>query len=106
MKKRERRPLAPSDLNKEQREAREKIQKQIKVFCKDLGIHIHKVRIASGFSQDRVALEAGLSRAALSRIEAGKVDPQASTLQRISEVLGMPLSDVTAVKKSGGWFPA
>ena len=105
MTKRKKNPrLTPADLTVEQRKAREDIKRQAKLFCIDLGKHIAEIRVACGLSQDRVSLEAGLSRAALSRIEAGKVDPQASTLERISEVLSVPLSKLTAVKKKGGWF--
>jgi transcriptional regulator with XRE-family HTH domain len=44
-----------------------------------------------GYSQDRAYLEGGFSRATMSRIEAGKVDPQAYTLFRIAETIGVPV---------------
>jgi DNA-binding XRE family transcriptional regulator len=105
MAKDETRRLTNADLTPAQLKMRAKIKKNVSQFCVDLGRHITKVRIRKGKSQDRVSMEAGLSRAALSRIEAGKVDPQISTLQRISEVLKVPLSELTSVKKAGGWFP-
>jgi DNA-binding XRE family transcriptional regulator len=63
-------------------------------FLKKLGAHIAKVRKAKGYSQDRVYLEAGFSRATMSRIEAGLVDPQAYTLQRIAKTLRVPLKKI------------
>ena len=102
--KKERPRLTPSDLTKEQKQARARIKTQSNAFCVALGAHIARVRVQCGMSQDRVALETGLSRAGLSRIEAGKVDPQASTLERIAEVLQISLADLISVKKRDGWF--
>jgi DNA-binding XRE family transcriptional regulator len=65
--------------------------KQKEKFLKRFGAHVKKVRIAAGYSQDRVYLEGGLSRATMSRIEAGKVDAQIFTLARVAETLGIPL---------------
>ena len=56
-------------------------------FLSRLGAHISRVRRSKGYSQDRLCLEAGFARGTLSRIEAGLVDPKASTLYRIAEVL-------------------
>lgn len=66
-------------------------QKEKEKFLKRFGAHIRKVRVSSGYSQDRVYLEGGLSRATMSRIEQGKVDAQIFTLARVAEVLGVPL---------------
>ncbi len=56
-------------------------------FLKGLGAHIAKLRKSKGCSQDRLCLEAGFARGTLSRIEAGLVDPKASTLYRIAETI-------------------
>jgi transcriptional regulator with XRE-family HTH domain len=58
-------------------------------FLIKLGAHIAKLRTSKGFSQDRVCLEAGLSRGALSKIESGLVNPKASTLALIALTLGV-----------------
>jgi DNA-binding XRE family transcriptional regulator len=60
-------------------------------FLKKFGAHVRKVRMAAGYSQDRVYLEGGLSRATMSRIEQGKVDAQIYTLIRVAETIGIPL---------------
>ena len=61
-------------------------------FLKRYGAHIRKVRRSRGYSQDRLALEAGLGSGTLSKIEAGIVDPQVSTIVKIADTLGVPLS--------------
>jgi transcriptional regulator with XRE-family HTH domain len=64
-------------------------------FLETLGAHIAKVRKSKGYSQDRVCLEAGLSRGALSKIEAGRVEPKISTLAIVALTIGVPLKKLT-----------
>lgn len=66
-------------------------------FLKTLGAHIAKIRKAKAYSQDRVCLEAGLSRGALSKIESGRVEPKISTLALIAITIDVPLSKLTAI---------
>ena len=65
-----------------------------KDFLVRLGAHIAKLRRAKGYSQDRLCLEAGFARGTLSRIEAGLVDPCASTIARIADTLGLQIKKV------------
>lgn len=67
-------------------------------FLKDLGQHIAKVRKSKGYSQDKVCLEAGLSRGALSKIESGRVEPKISTLALIAITIDVPLSKLTNIE--------
>ena len=60
-----------------------------KDFLAQLGAHIARLRRMRGYSQDRLCLEAGFARGTLSRIEAGLVDPKASTLARIADTLNL-----------------
>lgn len=66
-------------------------------FLKNLGQHIAKIRKSKGYSQDRVCLEAGLSRGALSKIESGRVEPKISTLALISITIDVPLAKLTNI---------
>ncbi len=66
-------------------------------ILKDLGLHIAKVRKSKGYSQDRVCLEARLSRGALSKIESGRVEPKISTLALIAITIGVPLAKLTGI---------
>jgi transcriptional regulator with XRE-family HTH domain len=67
-------------------------------FRKRLGANIAKIRKSKGYSQDRVCLEAGLSRGALSKIESGKVEPKLSTLALIAVTIDVTLSKLTNVE--------
>jgi len=60
-------------------------------YLKKLGAHIKAVRKSQGYSQDRLYLEARFSRANMTRIERGDVDPQAGTLKRIADTIGVPM---------------
>ncbi len=74
-----------------------------RTFLAALGKHIARLRKAKGYSQDRLYLEAGFSRATMSRIEHGLVDPQIWTLKRIADTIGVSLkvlTDVPAVKRT------
>lgn len=61
---------------------------------KELGQKIRKVRQSKGYSQDRMYLEAGFSRATMSRIERGLVNPTYITLTRIAETLNIGVKDL------------
>ena len=60
-------------------------------FKTRLGKHVAKIRMARGYSQDRLCLEAGFARGTLSKIEKGLVDPHATTLARVAGILDVPL---------------
>ena len=60
-------------------------------FLKKLGRRVARERQAKGFSQDDVAAEGDISRSTMDRIERGATDPRASTLQKIADVIGVPV---------------
>jgi transcriptional regulator with XRE-family HTH domain len=66
-------------------------------FLQRLGMQIRLARVERGLSQERLALEAGMQRAALSRLERGMIDPKATTLHKLAFAL-----DADA----GEWFRA
>jgi ribosome-binding protein aMBF1 (putative translation factor) len=57
----------------------------------ELGQQVRSLRKARGLKQTELARMAGLTQAAISRIEAGGVDPELDTLERLGEVLGVKL---------------
>jgi transcriptional regulator with XRE-family HTH domain len=68
-------------------------------LLKKLGARIKKLRIAKGYSLDRIYLEGeGLNRSSVSRIERGLTDPQVSTLKRIAETIGVKLIDLLNIE--------
>lgn len=66
-------------------------------FLRDLAARLAELRRLKGYSQDRLALEAGLTRGALSKIEKGGVDVRISTLAKIAHTLGVTLPHLVAV---------
>ncbi len=79
-------------IDTERLKERERRQERKRKFLVRLGVHIGKIRRSKGYSMDRLALEADLSRATMSRIEKGSVDPQAFTLESIARTLGIKFS--------------
>jgi transcriptional regulator with XRE-family HTH domain len=62
-------------------------QKQ-QVRCR-IGMRVMAMRKLKGWSQEELALRAGLQRTHVSRIEAGKYAVTLETIQAIAEALGM-----------------
>ena len=58
---------------------------------KGIASRVRDFREARGWSQDRLALEAGLSKDGVSRIERGYRSPRLDTLEAIAGALGLPL---------------
>jgi DNA-binding XRE family transcriptional regulator len=81
-------------VDTERAKERKRREERKRKFLKRLGAHIGKVRRSKGYSMDRLALEADLSRATMSRLEKGAVDPQAFTLESIARTLGMTFSEL------------
>jgi transcriptional regulator with XRE-family HTH domain len=50
---------------------------------------IYKLRLKKGLSQQGLALEAGVDRKTINRIECGHFSPSLDTLVRLSEVLSV-----------------
>ncbi|MEV8274319.1 helix-turn-helix transcriptional regulator [Microbacterium sp. NPDC077184] len=69
-------------------------------YVGEIGANIHRLRIARGYSQDRVAYEANLSRYTYQQLERGRSSPQRTsnprlmTLLAIAQVLEVPLDDL------------
>lgn len=71
---------------------------------RNLGVNLRAVRVGLNLSQEEVGQRAGLQQGEVSRIEAGKRDPQVSTLIRLADALGInPGSLLEApAEESGG----
>lgn len=75
-----------------------KIDRSINGYAKRLGANIRRIRISFGYSQmdfdsDESCLGHVLSRAQLERIELGMCSPTIDLLHRISEALGVSITD-------------
>lgn len=61
------------------------------LYTMNLGSIIRKLRVSAGLSQGELAKTCEISQAYLSQIEKNKRDPHIPTLQKISDVLEVPL---------------
>jgi len=59
-----------------------------------LGKHILKYRKQAGFSLDDLAKRSGVSKAMLSQVETGKVNPSVAVVWRIAHGLGVSVQDL------------
>ena len=59
-----------------------------------LGSNLKKLRIQRGYSMQRLADAAGISKESVRRIENGISDPRILTLSRMSHALGVDLCEV------------
>ena len=62
--------------------------------AKAIGIVVRELRDQAGLSQERLSADCGFDRTYISRVERGIINPTASRLWRIADVLEIPLSEV------------
>lgn len=62
-------------------------------FIKKLGDNLKKARKNEGMTQEQVSDLCGCVKQNIQRAEAGKVNPTAYFLYRVSRALGVPVSD-------------
>jgi len=66
----------------------------VNMDSKIVGANLRRIRKSKGFSQSKVADDAGISRVAYRNIEVGKSTPKVSTLQNIVSSLDVKLQDL------------
>src|SRR5512142_54086 len=62
----------------------------------DVGKRLHELREAQGISMRALATRSGLAANALSMIERGKTSPSVSTLYKLADALGVPITEFFA----------
>lgn len=65
-------------------------------IVKRVAVNTRTLREDRGLSLSELARRAGLSKGALSQIEAGQANPTVETLWALAQALGIPFSDLTA----------
>jgi transcriptional regulator with XRE-family HTH domain len=58
--------------------------------------NVRRLRVAAGLSQENFAVDAGLDRTYISRIERKLENPSVSALEKIARALGVDIVDVLA----------
>lgn len=64
------------------------------LFIVKLGARIAELRKERGFTQESFSIKSGMDRAALAKIESGRVNPTIIVLKRISHHLSIELSEL------------
>ena len=65
----------------------------------DVGSRLHELREAQSMSMRALAARSGLSANALSMIERGRTSPSVSTLYKLADALGVPVTEFFAPGK-------
>ena len=63
-----------------------------------IGQRIRELRESKGIPQQNLAADCDFEKANLSRIEAGRTNPTISTLYKISQALGITISELVDVE--------
>lgn len=63
-------------------------------LIKALGIRLRDARIAAGLSQKDVFERSGIDAPSISRLEAGTLNPGVKALYKLTQALGIELSDL------------
>ncbi|WP_115668543.1 helix-turn-helix domain-containing protein [Ciceribacter selenitireducens] len=61
-----------------------------------IGWNLRKLRVEQGLSQERLALEAGIDRSYVGRVERGEENVTIDTLEALSNVLQVPVGRLFA----------
>ncbi|EKS41337.1 helix-turn-helix domain-containing protein [Afipia broomeae] len=68
--------------------------------------NVRKLRVKRGLSQEALAVDAGVDRSYVGRIERGIENPTAETLERLAGALEVPIADLLIVPKANEKPPA
>lgn len=64
--------------------------------------NVRRLRVAAGLSQEAFAVDAGLDRTYISRIERNLENPTVSALEKIAKALGADIGDLLVCAPAGG----
>ncbi len=68
--------------------------------------HLRRLRVARGFSQEALAVDAGVDRTYVSGIERGSFNPTVEVLERLARALGCDVAELFAIPQSDDEVPA
>ena len=69
-------------------------------FDLPFGAALRRLRLAAGFSQEQLGLEAGVQRNFISLIELGHNQPTITTVAKLAGALGMKASELVAAAEA------
>jgi transcriptional regulator with XRE-family HTH domain len=59
--------------------------------------NVRRLRVLRGISSERLAADAGVDRSYTSRLERGVANPSVDVVEKIANVLGVPMAELFAV---------
>ena len=68
--------------------------------------NIRKLRVKHAISQEALAVDAGVDRSYVGRIERGVENPTVETLERLAVALDIPVAELLAIPKANEKPPA
>jgi transcriptional regulator with XRE-family HTH domain len=68
--------------------------------------NIRKLRVRQNLSQENLAVDAGIDRTYVSRLERGIENPTVAVLERLAAALESDIAEFFAILKPGEKFPA
>jgi len=68
--------------------------------------NLRRLRVARGISQEHLAVDAGIDRTYVGRLERGRENPTVAVLERITAALGIPIVELFVVPEPGQKPPA
>jgi transcriptional regulator with XRE-family HTH domain len=69
----------------------------------EVGLEVRRRREAMGWSQPKLAVEAGMAVSAVSQIETGKRAPSANSLSKLAEAFGVEIGDLFPKVEASLW---
>lgn len=70
-----------------------------KEWRKEVGFNIHRSMLKYGVSQTELSIRSGISQSSISRYTDGVVTPSAYNLERIADVLGCDVKELTFIRR-------
>ena len=67
--------------------------------------NLRKLRVAKGLSQETLAVDAGIDRTYVSRLERGLENPTVAVLERVANALSAQITDFFVRPRAGEKFP-
>lgn len=65
-----------------------------KEYIKEFGLHLKKMRVSKGLSQEELANSSDVSLAQITRVERGVVNPTLCTIKALAKGLGVDIKEL------------
>lgn len=66
-----------------------------------VGWNLRRIRVSAGVSQEQLAVDAGVDRTYVGRVERGVENPSVGNLDKLAHALGVPIIELFRAPKAG-----